>query len=252
MKILSKIYSKGGPPSLGVVHRYMKYNLGNKKNRGEQSRRPALLASPYHPPPAWVLPEISFVVGFYPRRWVLPLRRWVLPFVVGSLPFVVGPYHSSLGPTLRRCVLRPSPLGLPLRRLVLPFAVGFYPLRAAGAITFVWFDTKAAGLNTLVLFNTKAVSCWSVRRRQFDLLAWVSSSSCHRRGPSFVVTGPYSLSSGRRSSFGLRSPLVPLVVAAPHPHGRWVFVSFAGRCWFSGWVAESLSWFITPVVCRMA
>jgi hypothetical protein len=40
--------------------------------------------------------------------------------------------------------------------LVLPFVVGFYPLRAVGAITFVWFDTKAAGLNTLVLFNTKA------------------------------------------------------------------------------------------------
>ena len=43
-----------------------------------------------------------------------------------------------------------------LRRLVLPFFVGFYPLRAVGAITFVWFDLKAAGLNTLVLFNTKA------------------------------------------------------------------------------------------------
>jgi hypothetical protein len=27
-----------------------------------------------------------------------------------------------------------------LRRLVLAFAVGFYPLRAAGAITFMWFD----------------------------------------------------------------------------------------------------------------
>jgi len=53
----------------------------------------------------------------------------------------------------------------------------------------------------VVLFNTKAVSCWSVRRRRFDLLACVSSSSCHRRGPSFVITGPYSLSSGRGSSF---------------------------------------------------
>jgi hypothetical protein len=40
--------------------------------------------------------------------------------------------------------------------LVLPFAVGFYPLRAAGAITFVWFDTKAAGLNAFVSVGAKA------------------------------------------------------------------------------------------------
>jgi len=274
-------------PSLGVVHRYIKYNLKKK----EATRAAGPLCSPYLPLPLG--PTHSFMVGFYPRHWVLPLRPWVLPFVLGSypsslgptirrwaLPFVVGPYHSSLGPTIHRWAfvvvfyaLRSwvYPFGL-----VLPFAVGFYPLRAAGAITFVWLDTraagaitfmwldtraagvitcvwfgmkaagakgggcerrqvrKAAGLNTLVLFNMKAVSCWSVRRRQFDLLAWVSSSSCHRRGSSLVVTGPYSLSSGRRLSFGLRSPLVPLMVAAPHPHGRWVFVSLAGHCWFSG------------------
>ena len=46
-------------------------------------------------------------------------------------------------------------MGLPLRHLVLPFAVGFYPLRAAGVITFMWFDIKAVGLNTLVLVSAK-------------------------------------------------------------------------------------------------
>ena len=40
--------------------------------------------------------------------------------------------------------------------MVLPFAVGFYPLRAAGAITFVWLDTRAAGAITFVWFGTKA------------------------------------------------------------------------------------------------
>jgi hypothetical protein len=77
-----------------------------KKKRGEQSGPAALLASPYHPSPLG--PTRSFVVGFYPRRWVLPLRRWVLPFVV-------GPYHSSLGLTLRRWAL--------------PFIAVFYALR---------------------------------------------------------------------------------------------------------------------------
>jgi len=240
------------------VHRYVKYNLKKR----EATRAAGPLCSPYHPSPLG--PTRSFVVGFYPRRWVLPLRPWVLPFVVGSypsslgprsypsslgltlrrwaLPFVIGPYHSSLG--LRRCVLRPSQLGLPLR---FGFTLRCWVLPPEGSgcdhLRVIRHEGggcerrqvgKAVGLNTLVLFNTKAVSCWSVRRRRFDLLAWVSSSSCHRRGPSFVVTGPYSLSSGRRLSFGLRSPLVPLVVAAPHPHGRWVFVSLAGRCWFSG------------------
>jgi len=85
------------------------YNIIKKKKRGDQSRRPALLAIP------------PFAVGSYPfiRGWVLPLPLGFTPSLLGltlrhwALPFVIGPYHSSLG--LRRCVLRPSQLGLPLQ-----------------------------------------------------------------------------------------------------------------------------------------
>jgi len=121
-------------PSLGVVHRYIKYNLKKKERRPEPQARSARHTTLRR----WVLPVRSwlgstlavgfypFVVGSYPSLLGLTLRCWVLPFVVGSypsslvptirrwaLPFVIGPYHSSLG--LRRCVLRPSQLGLPLR-----------------------------------------------------------------------------------------------------------------------------------------
>ena len=93
------IYSKGGP-SLGVVHRYIKCNF--KKKRGKQSRRPALLAIPPFGHTR------SFVVGFYPRRWVLPLRRWVgLTLRRWALPFVIVFYA--------------------LHRWVYPFTVWFYP-----------------------------------------------------------------------------------------------------------------------------
>jgi len=47
-----------------------------------------------------------------------------------------------LGFTLRRWASPFVVVFYALRRLVLPFAVGFNP---AGAITFVWFDTKATG-----------------------------------------------------------------------------------------------------------
>jgi hypothetical protein len=53
--------------------------------------------------------------------------------------------------------------------------------------------STAAGLNTLVLFNTKAVSCWSVRMQRFDLLAWVSSSSCQERASLFVVWSSFAV-----------------------------------------------------------
>ena len=137
----------------------------------------------------WVLP---FVVGFYPSSLGFTLRRWVLPFVVGLHP-------SSLGFTLRRWVLPPSPLVFS-SLCYTPFAVWFYPpplgstqrvrSPSCGSTRRRQVRKAPAGLNTLVLFNTKAVSCWSVRRRRFDLFAWVSSSSCHRRGPRLSSLGP--------------------------------------------------------------
>jgi len=100
----------------------------------------------------WVLP---FVLGFYPSSLGFTLRRWASPFVVGlhpsslgftlrrwASPFIVGLHPSSLGFTLRRWASPFVVVFYALRRLVLPSAVGFNP---AGAITFVWFDTKATG-----------------------------------------------------------------------------------------------------------
>jgi len=198
------------------VHRYIKYNLKKKK---EVTRAAGPLCLPYHPLPLG--PTCSFVVGFYPRHWVLPLHPWVLPFVIGSyplslgptlccwaLPFVVGPYPLLLGPTLRHWalpfVIGPyhsfiigpyhssavgpyhSSLGPTIHHwafvvvfyalrnwvypfgLVLPFAIGFYPLRAAGAITFMWLDTRAAGATTFMWFGIKAAGAKGGRceRRQ--------------------------------------------------------------------------------------
>jgi hypothetical protein len=118
------------------VHRYIKYNL--KKKKKERRPEPQARSARHTTLRRWVLPVRSwlgstlavgfypFVLGSYPSSLGLTLRRWALPFVVGpypsslgltlrrwSLPFVIGPYHSSLG--LRRCILRPSQLGLPLR-----------------------------------------------------------------------------------------------------------------------------------------
>ena len=97
------IFQGRARPSLGVVHRYIKYIKKREASRAAACR-PALLAIP------------PFAVGSYPF-----VRGWVLPSSCFT-PFVVGPYLSSLCFT--------------------PFAVGFLPLRAAGAIAFVWFDTK--------------------------------------------------------------------------------------------------------------
>ena len=153
MKILSKMYSKGG---LGVVHRYIKYNLKKKKRRPEPQARSARHTTLRH----WVLPVRSwlgstltigfypFVVGSYPSSLGLTLHRWALPFVVGSyplslgltlchwaLPFVVGPYPSSLVPTIRHWAL-PFIVG-PLSLGFTPFAVGFTPS--------VWFYPSLLG-----------------------------------------------------------------------------------------------------------
>ena len=197
----------------------------------------------------WVPP---FVIGLHPLSLGSSLRHCASPFVVGSdpsslgptlrcwaQPFVVGPYHSLLGLTLRRCVLRPSPFGFTLRCWVLP-------PEGSGCDHLRVVQLESGGFEhpRVVQHEGGGSTCWP---------------ACHRRhvigeGPPLSSLGPTHCPRvvGRRSSFGLRSPLVPLVVAAPHAHGCWVFVLFAGRCCFSGWAAESLSWFITPVVCGMA
>jgi hypothetical protein len=110
MKILRDIFHWRARPSLGVMHRYIKYNFKKKK---EVSRAAGPLCSP--------------------RRTTL--RHWVLPVhsCLGST-LAVGSDPSSLGPTLRRWVLpsplgfTPSSLGLTLHRWALPFVVGPYPL----------------------------------------------------------------------------------------------------------------------------
>jgi len=76
-------------------------------------------------------------------------------------------------------------LGLPLRRLVLPFAVWFYPLKAAGAITFVWLDTKAAGA------TGGGFEYLCVGRCEGGVV--VVSWSRHRGGPSIVVVGAIAI-----------------------------------------------------------
>jgi len=53
-------------------------------------------------------------------------------------------YHpSSLGYT-------PLAVGMPLRSVVVSFAIGFHPLKAAGAITFVFVNGSEFGLREAV------------------------------------------------------------------------------------------------------
>ena len=181
----------------------------------------------------WALP---FVVGPYSSSLGPTVRRWALPFVVVFTPFVVGPYRSSS--CFTPFVVEPYLSSL----CFTPFAIGFLPLRAAGAIAFVWFDTKTGAKggdfeHPRVVQHEGGGSTWP---------------RCHRRRAIGEDPRLSSLGPTHCPRVVVRSPLVPLVVAAPHLHGRSVFVSFAGHCWFSGWVVESLSWFIMPAVCRMA
>jgi len=120
------IFQGRARPSLGVVHRYIKYIKKREASRAAACR-PALLAIP------------PFAVGSYPfvRGWVLHSPLDFTPSslapTVGrwALPFVVGPYRSSSsGPTVRRRWALPFDVVFyALRRWALPFVVVFYALR---------------------------------------------------------------------------------------------------------------------------
>ena len=98
------IFQGRARPSLGVVHRYIKYIKKREASRAAACR-PALLAIP------------PFAVGSYPF-----VRGWVLHSPLDFTP-------SSLAPTVGRWVLPFDVVFYALRRWALPFVVVFYALR---------------------------------------------------------------------------------------------------------------------------
>ena len=123
MKILRCIPTSKGGPSLGVVHRYIKYNLKKR----EATKATGLLCSPYHPSPLG--PTHSFVTRRFvspslpPLLFLLSSSSSASSHLLASSPLLVFPHPpllllSSLSSRLSSSSSHPPSSSFPLSSLV--------------------------------------------------------------------------------------------------------------------------------------